>query len=343
MPANLTKRRVLVAGASGAVGQELLRQLAADPTIEPLCLLHRSQPTDAVLATVRADATRPQLGLSTAQYLDLVHGVDEVVNVATATGAGTGRPRPAVVDCTVRLAKLAAHAGVPYYHLSLACPAVPDDSLLASSATRYVTSAREAEDAVRAADIPHAVLRPSIIVGNSRTGAISGFGGFYQMAARFLRGRLPVIPFAPDAVVDLVPVDYVAAAVSATVRARAIGAEHWITYGPAALTLGDVIRIGLEVAHEFGYAADPPTLLWGRTLERAWASVTDPAARAELTGQVAYFAAHISTSGPLPTSHPDLAALGVGTPPEPAEIARRSLRYWARRDTASWPAEHTFA
>ncbi len=344
MPAHLTKRRVLLAGASGVVGQELLRQFEADPTIEPLCLVHRSTLADRAVATVRGDITRPQLGLSTAGYLDLVHGIDEVVNAASVAASGSSHESLRAINVvgTTRLVKLAAHAGVPFYHLSTACLGVRRENPLAEAGSAYASSKREAEDAVREGGVPYAILRPSIIVGHSRTGAISGFGGFYQMASRFLRGRLPVIPFGPDAVVDLVPVDYVAAAVAATVRAQAVGTEYWVTYGPAALALADVVRIGLDVAQEFGYAATAPTLLWGSALERAWASVIDPAARAELSDQVAYFAAHVATE-PLPTSHRELAALGVGTPPDPAEIARRSLRYWARRDTASWPAEPSFA
>ena len=58
--------------------------------------------------------------------------------------------------------------------------------------------------------MPLQVLRPSIVVGDSRTGRTTSFNVLYGPLKAFARGAIPAIPAAQDAPVDIVPVDYVA-------------------------------------------------------------------------------------------------------------------------------------
>jgi thioester reductase-like protein len=57
------------------------------------------------------------------------------------------------------------------------------------------------------------VLRPSIVVGDRRTGRTSSFNVLYGPLKAFARGKLPAIPGRRSSPVDIVPVDYVADAV----------------------------------------------------------------------------------------------------------------------------------
>jgi thioester reductase-like protein len=65
---------------------------------------------------------------------------------------------------------------------------------------------------------PTAIFRPSIVVGDSRTGDAARFQGFYEALVLYrrlfwkglvFRGSLLVLPADPDAIIDIVPIDYV--------------------------------------------------------------------------------------------------------------------------------------
>ncbi|ABD12586.1 hypothetical protein ThrDRAFT_04224 [Frankia casuarinae] len=329
-----TARRVLLTGASGVLGQELLSQLKRVPDIEPVCLVHRTVLADQTITTVRGDIARPQLGLDGSEYRSLVDSVDAVVNSAAVVAFnGTERTLRSInVEGTSRIAQLAAAADAPLYHVSTAYIGARSDGA-GESGARYASSKREAEDVVRGAGVPYAILRPSIIVGHSDTGAIASFQGFYQMVARFLHDKLPIIPFSPDSRIDLVPVDYVAEAVVAAVRKEALGSELWLANGPAALTLTDVVDMALDIGRDFGYPAKPPMLISGTVLDES--AITDPALYAGIMKAVAYFSAYVRSSLILPTSADELAALGVRPLPDARTVADRSMRYWAARDARS--------
>ena len=58
--------------------------------------------------------------------------------------------------------------------------------------------------------MPLQILRPSIVVGDSRTGRTSSFNVLYGPLKAFARGAIPAIPARRSSPVDIVPVDYVA-------------------------------------------------------------------------------------------------------------------------------------
>ncbi len=66
----------------------------------------------------------------------------------------------------------------------------------------------------RLSSMPGVILRPSIIVGDSRTGVTSSFKMMYWPLKIYARRLWRTVPGYPDAVLDIVPVDFVAAAVA---------------------------------------------------------------------------------------------------------------------------------
>ena len=80
----------------------------------------------------------------------------------------------------------------------------------------YEQTKAEAEALVRSRSVrlPGVILRPSIVVGDSRTGATSSFKMMYWPLKIYARGLWRTVPGYPDAVLDIVPVDFVAAAVA---------------------------------------------------------------------------------------------------------------------------------
>jgi thioester reductase-like protein len=78
----------------------------------------------------------------------------------------------------------------------------------------YEQSKYEAEQLVRRymGELPITIYRPSIIIGNSKTGETGNFKAFYWPIRIYAQGNVKAIPAYPACRVDLVPVDYVARA-----------------------------------------------------------------------------------------------------------------------------------
>jgi len=74
----------------------------------------------------------------------------------------------------------------------------------------YEQTKLEAEAVVNACDAPSTILRPSIVVGDSRTGWTPAFNVIYFPLMAFARNLLPSVPCDPDGHVDIVCVDTVA-------------------------------------------------------------------------------------------------------------------------------------
>ena len=91
---------------------------------------------------------------------------------------------------------------------------VREDELAVGQSYRntYEQTKAEAEALVRSrlGSLPGVILRPSIIVGDSRTGVTSSFKMMYWPLKIYARGLWRTVPGYPDAVLDIVPVDFVA-------------------------------------------------------------------------------------------------------------------------------------
>jgi long-chain acyl-CoA synthetase len=108
----------------------------------------------------------------------------------------------------------------------------------------YEQTKHESEGLLREAmrELPIAVHRPSIVVGDSRTGRTGAYKVLYWPLKVMAKGWLPVIPYDPAGVLDVVPVDFVADAVLALSRdPSALGKTFHLTAGPARDTTMDVL------------------------------------------------------------------------------------------------------
>jgi thioester reductase-like protein len=98
----------------------------------------------------------------------------------------------------------------------------------------YERSKMEAEMLVREnmRELPITILRPSIVICDSRTGRASRFNGFYRAMRMYAQGILNVVPGNPSSAMDLVPVDYVTEAAHAiTHDPSSVGACYHLTAG----------------------------------------------------------------------------------------------------------------
>jgi long-chain acyl-CoA synthetase len=98
--------------------------------------------------------------------------------------------------------------------------------------------------AARGDDIEVTIVRPSIIVGDHRTGWTAAFNVLYAPLRAFEAGIIPVVPARKRSPVDVVPVDYVADAVHALAEApEAAGQTFHVVAGSHASTVGEIVRL----------------------------------------------------------------------------------------------------
>jgi nucleoside-diphosphate-sugar epimerase len=109
----------------------------------------------------------------------------------------------------------------------------------------YEQSKAEMESVVRDAmrDVPVAIYRLSTIIGDSRTGEVSGFNAIHHALRLLYQGLAPMVPGRESSLVDLIPVDYAADA-SHRLFEHAFtpgGTHHLCAGGASAATLGTLL------------------------------------------------------------------------------------------------------
>ncbi len=96
--------------------------------------------------------------------------------------------------------------------------------------------------------IPCTIFRPSIIIGDSRTGKTSSFNVIYIPLRLLQKGLLTVVPGTPETTLDLVPIDWVDdAMVSIMKKPESVNAVYHLTAGPnRAAPLQEVIARAVQ-------------------------------------------------------------------------------------------------
>lgn len=257
--------RILMTGASGLVGGEvagrlldrghavtaIVRRTRAirrnDGSALPATDWRDAPPDGRRLAVIEGDLRRPLLGLERGNAIARAH--DLLVHCAAATGFGLDDAEYAAVNVagTRNALDLARSGAIPMLHVSTAYVCgVRDGPVLETEldlgqrfANGYEASKAEAERLLRASGHPVAVARPGIVVGEWRSGAIRGFDTIYAAFRLITEGRIRVMPATPDATLDFVPIDHVAAGLVALAEriGRAAGRTFHLVSG-APVTVG---------------------------------------------------------------------------------------------------------
>jgi long-chain acyl-CoA synthetase len=238
---------VLLTGGTGFLGTEVAERLLRRADLQIISLVLGSTDEDAIRATTRGwwyrpdlrsalgsriqvmagDVAKPRLGLDPATYEDLRRRVTHIVHAAAdlRADASVEELRSTNVDGVAHALELARSAPVleRFVHVSTAYVAggrrgmVREDDLTDAFGfeTAYERTKFEAERLVRtaASELPISIVRPAMIVGDSRTGDIKTFNTFYVPLRLFLSGKLRVVPASRNLRVNIVPVDYVADAI----------------------------------------------------------------------------------------------------------------------------------
>lgn len=282
------KTAYLLTGATGFLGREVLARLLSrgDSVLVTTRRRDRESLQDAGariasvlemvapgagghdLSVAFADVTAPDLALSPEGHtwisgvdrLHIIHGAAEVrfdlaweaMHLQNVVGT---RHVLALAERLSREGRL-----VRFDHVSTAFIAGDRDGLALETETdvgqrprnAYERSKLEAEIEVKRSldrGIPITVHRPSIIVGDSRTGRASTFKVLYWPLKVYARGRFRTVFGRPDCTIDIVPVDYVAAAIVELLSTNeALGETFHLAAGPERQsTISEVVEIAERV------------------------------------------------------------------------------------------------
>ncbi|MEW1757556.1 SDR family oxidoreductase [Streptomyces cyaneofuscatus] len=266
---------VLLTGASGVVGSALLSQLS---DCHVIALIHRT-PAPGADEQLVGDLTAPRLGLDQAAYQRLSSRVDAVVHCAAITGFSSGPEATHALNAagTRQMVELTADADAVMYHVSTAfvdrtdltrAQMGQDQGEATARPEDYLDSKRAGEDIVRSSGIPAVIVRPSVVIGDSATGAISAFQGMHGIMHGLLRGLLPLVPVPAHSPVDFVPQDVVASTIASLVRQGSSESEVWVTAGADALSTERALEVIQETAERLGLDAVRPRMVGPEMVDR---------------------------------------------------------------------------
>lgn len=246
-------KRILITGAAGLIGGEIASRLAAQGH-SVTGLVHRNPELrsndDVVLATTQwragghqpgrvqtigGDVSKRCFGWGEADWAAIADEHDLLIHSAATVRFDLSYADCAAVNVegTRNALDLARRANMPMLHISTAyvCgmrqgtidEVEPRDG--AEFANSYEACKADAERLVQASGVPHAIARPSIVVGDSETGAIRQFDTIYAALKLIAEGRIAQMPARSEASLDFVPIDHVARGIVAIAGAmdRAAG------------------------------------------------------------------------------------------------------------------------
>jgi thioester reductase-like protein len=272
---------VFLTGATGFVGREILSRFLERGGHRVFALVRAANDEEAAgrlpahrrLTAVAGDIEKDRLGLSAETSERLRREVTTVIHCAASVSfeMPLDDSRSVNVAGTRRMAEFARSCPdlERFTYVSTAYVAgepgrlFREDELAVGQRFRnaYEQSKFEAELALRSdgEGLPMQILRPSIVVGDSRTGRTTAFNVLYGPLKAFARGAIPAIPARREAPVDIVPVDYVADRVHELATHGPGGTFHLVA-GRNATTVGRLLEMSSEQLGRSKPTVLPPRL-----------------------------------------------------------------------------------
>ena len=258
---------VLMTGATGVLGSEVCDVLLrVRPDANAIVLSRRSEPAAAEQRFRYVRANLLDWNVPASDAADLFSDVTHIIHMAADVRWNNPLDKALAINsaATSRLATLARrHARLlkRFVYVSTAfigCAGNTEtvdpqlqyeDSLFNNT---YEYSKFRGEQEMRAAELPYSIVRCSLIVGNQQTGWISNYNGLYHVLRNIARGLVPFMVGYPDALIDIVPADFVAEAViKATFDAHFEGKTVFCASGKSAPSLNFVLTTAVDGLNAF--------------------------------------------------------------------------------------------
>jgi thioester reductase-like protein len=276
---------------------------------------------------LKGDLAEPRLGMSSHDYAALADRVDAIVHAAGISDFTT--PRPAMemanVEGTRGVLELAHYARAPLYHISTAYINAEGTSVRGKwGAEVYIQSKRRAEQLVERSDALAAIVRPSIVWGDTATGRSPSFQGLHKLVGLMLRSRMPLLPFGPETCVDFLPRDLMATVIGKLLSTNFRGV-FWLTAGAAALPFARVVKILCDYGRSLNIELVPPRFVDRDMIER----LIKPAGGATIARRLDLLLAltsHFESQRLLPSS------LEKSELPQLEDALLRGARYWGEQN-----------
>lgn len=266
-----------VTGGTGFIGRNLIeRLLAREGTVNVLVrpgsearfekLRDRFPGQSARLAAVSGDLTQPDLGVSEADLARLKGSIGHFFHVAAVYDlkAGAEDQRLANVEGTRHAVRCATELGAQCFHhvSSIAVSGLYKGTFLEEMFDEaedlvhpYFVTKHESERIVRKeCKIPWRVYRPGSVVGHSKTGEIDKIDGPYysfkllQKLRNLMPRWVPLLGFESGRF-NIVPVDYVAAALDHIAHKKGLDSECFHLTNPDHYTSGEMLNIFADAGH----------------------------------------------------------------------------------------------
>ena len=242
-------KTILLTGANGFIATQIARNLLADEEVTILALVRANNREDAQAKLARewwdypeligalgtsiqaidGDVCKPNLGLDQTEYSGIAEKTTHIIHTAADWRfLPLDELRKTNAQGTANVITFAKEANKNHHlerlsHISTAYVAgaatgtIPEDQLTDQYGffTDYERSKYEGEQLVQATkeEIPISIFRPSMVIGDSKTGAIKTFNTFYFPLRLYLTGKMRFMPVSSSLKINVVPVDYVAKAV----------------------------------------------------------------------------------------------------------------------------------
>ena len=255
---------ILLTGASGTVGSELAAELTAHGHAV-IGLAHRA-PLPNGIRSVPGDVTEPHLQLGAESFHELAQRIDLVVHCAADADPASERVEATNVAGTRQVLDLCRAAECPLLHVSTAFVERREEIDVSSGRGlfNYLASKARAEDEVRAAEVTSVIARLPLLLGHSTSGEIAK----PQITHRFLEGVLfdqfTMVPVRSDSVLDGLPVDLLARALTGIAERLLANPEeqddelYWLTNGPSAPTGRECAQTAVEIGREHRLPSEFP-------------------------------------------------------------------------------------
>lgn len=280
---------LLLTGATGSVGVELVAQLLAHPQLRALRCLVRGPDApgrlrdalcragygacalDPRLHVLPGDLLEPNLGLGLQTRLRLRSTLTHVLHGAASIRFDLDEEDtfPINVEGTRRIIAVALDTGRPirFGHLSTLfvvgrrVGSIPENASPSELGflNAYEASKWQAERLVRSAELDASIYRLPLLLGRARDGYVHHYLEAHMLLEAFSRGWFPEFPADATGSLPLMPTDVAAREVlTLLLERRTPEATHAIAPGEALIGFADLFELVRTTLREAGSKAPPP-------------------------------------------------------------------------------------